>query len=367
MDSESRRRFIQQTAAWSAASLFAGSLSQALARDSQKKLGWALCGLGSLSTNQIAPALQKTQFARLAGIVTDTPEKAKKWQAQYNIPAKNCYTYATMEQMARNKDIDVVYIVTPNALHLEQTQRAAKAGKHVYCEKPMETSVERAQQMIDACKAADRKLGVAYRCRFEPNNLECIRIAREKELGAVKVVEASFGFTIGDPSQWRLKRALSGGGALMDVGIYALQATRYITGEEPLTVSAVETKTDPVKFAEVDETIAWTSKFPSGAVASCSTSFNAADTGRYRARADKGWFGLEPAFMYSGIKGRRSDGKDIAFPQIDQFAAEIDDFSRCILENKSSIVSGEEGLRDIKILMAIYESARTGKTLNLAG
>jgi len=368
MDSQSRRRFIQKTAAWSAVPLLGSSAMSAFAREEpRKKLGWALCGLGKLSTEQIAPALQKTQLARLAGVVTDSPEKAKQWQQQYKIPAKNCYTYDTMEQMARNKDIDVVYIVTPNALHLEQTQRAAKAGKHVYCEKPMETSVERAQQMIAACKAADRKLGVAYRCRFEPHNIESIRIAREKELGAVRVVESSFGFTIGDPGQWRLKRALSGGGALMDVGIYALQASRYLTGEEPISVTAVEMKTDPVKFAEVDETIAWMAQFPSGAVASCSTSFNSSDTGRFRARAEKGWFELDPAFNYSGIKGRRSDRKALEFPQIDQFAAEIDDFSRCIQENRASVVSGEEGLRDIRILMAIYESARTGRTIPLTG
>jgi len=366
MEDQTRRRFIQKAAALSAAPFISTSVTRALARDSQKKLGWALCGLGSLSTNQIAPALLKTQHARLAGVVTDTPEKAKRWQQQYGIPAKSCYTYATMEKMAHDKNIDVVYIVTPNALHLEQTQRAAKAGKHVYCEKPMETSAERAQQMIDACKAADRKLGVAYRCRFEPNNLECVRIAREKELGALRIVEANFGFPIGDPNQWRLKRALSGGGALLDVGIYALQATRYLTGEEPISVFATETKTDPVKFAEVDESIVWTAKFPSGVVSSCSTSFAAAGMGNYLVHTERGWFGLEPAYVYSGIRGRRSDGKEINLPGIDQFAAEMDDFSRCILEADTSIVSGEEGLRDMKILMAIYESARSGKVVSLA-
>jgi predicted dehydrogenase len=365
MNKQSRRHFIQTTAALTAAPFISTRVTQALARDS-KKLGWAICGLGNLSTNQIAPALQKTENCRLTGIITDTPEKAKKWQAMYNIPAKNVYTYDTMEKMVGNKDIDVVYIVTPNALHLEQTQRAAKAGKHVYCEKPMETSVERCQQMIDACKQAGRKLGIAYRCQFEPHNLECIRIARDKELGAVKIVEATFGFAIGDPSQWRLKHALSGGGALMDVGVYCVQASRYITGEEPMMVSATETKTDPEKFKEVDETIAWTEKFPSGAIATCSSTFGAATPGRYLVQAQRGWFGLEPAFNYGGIKGRRSDGKDIAFPQIDHFAAEMDDFSRCILENQQSRVAGEEGLRDVKIMMAIYESARTGKPVNLA-
>lgn len=366
MSNQSRRGFIQKSAAIVAAPFISTRVTRALAQGSKKKLGWALCGLGNLSTNQIAPALQKTEFCRLAGVITDTPEKAKKWQADYKIPAKNVYTYDTMEKMANNPDIDVVYIVTPNALHLEQTQRAAKAGKHVYCEKPMETSVERCQQMIDACKQAKRKLGIAYRCQFEPHNVECIRLAREKEFGDLRIVEAAFGFAAGDPNQWRLKRALAGGGALMDVGVYCVQASRYITGEEPILVTATETKTDLEKFREVDESIVWTAKFPSGVVANCSTSFNSALSGKYRAHAQRGWFGLEPAFNYGGIRGRRSDHKDITFPQIDQFAAEMDDFSRCILENQDSRVAGEEGLRDVKVMMAIYEAARTGKAVSLA-
>jgi predicted dehydrogenase len=336
-----------------------------LAQGSRPKLGWALCGLGSLSTNQIAPALQKTKHCRLAGIVTGTLEKAQKWQSQYGIPKKNIYTYDTIAQMADNRDIDVVYVVTPNSLHAKYTIAAAKAGKHVFSEKPMEVSSEAAQSMIDACKAADRKLGVAYRCQFEPHHLECMRLAREKEFGDLRVIEANFGFPIGDPTQWRLRKALAGGGALMDVGVYALQATRYLSGEEPVSVTAVETKTDPVKFAEVDESITWQAKFPSGVIGNCSTSFNASGMGRFRAHAQKGWFGLEPAFNYGGIRGMRSDGKEIAFPAVDHFATEMDDFAQCILENRPTKVPGEEGLRDVKILMAIYESARTGQTVKL--
>src|SRR5882757_10386016 len=237
MDMPTRRRFVVQAAALAAAPFISTSVTRALAAASKKKLGFALCGLGSLSTYQIAPALQKTEACRLAGIITGTPEKAVKWQAQYNIPAKNIYNYETMHRIADNKDIDVVYVVTPNALHLDNALVAAKAGKHVFCEKPMEISVERCQQMIDAVKAADRLLGIGYRCRFEPHHLECVRIAHDREFGAVKVVDAHFGFNI-EPGVWRLKRALSGGGRLMDVGIYALQATRYLTGEEPTWISA---------------------------------------------------------------------------------------------------------------------------------
>jgi predicted dehydrogenase len=353
-----------QTAMIAAAAPFAGTAS--LAQSTGKKLGVALCGLGGLSTNQIAPALQKAKHLRLAGVVSGDMQKAKQWQTKYNLSERSLYTYDSMHRMADDPDIDIVYVVTPNALHLDHTLAAAKAGKHVFCEKPMEISVERCQKMIDACKKADRLLGIGYRCQSEPHHLECIRIAREKELGNIKVIEGGFGITVGDPDQWRLKKALSGGGALMDVGIYLLQATRYLTGEEPVLVTALEAKTDPKKFAEVDETVTWTATFPSGVVAYCGTSFNTSLMSRFRVQTDRGWFGMEPAFNYGGLKAQRSDGKPLQFPQVDQFATELDEFAQCILDNKPTKVSGEEGMQDVKILTAIYESIRTGKAVKLA-
>lgn len=354
----SRREFI---AGASAVSLTASR--PAWARQSRKPLGFALCGLGSLSTHQIAPALQKTKHCRLTGIITGTPAKAAKWQAQYGIPAANVFDYETMDRMADNPDIDVVYVVTPNALHAEHTIKAARAGKHVFCEKPMDVSVQRCQQMIDECDKAKRKLGVAYRCQFEPHHLEIIRLAREREFGESKLIEASFGFVIGDPNQWRLRKALSGGGALMDVGIYALQASRYISGEEPIEISALETKTDLVKFSEVDETMIWQARFPSGLVAKCGTSYNAHGLGQIRVHAQRGSFGLEPAFNYTGIRGSRSDGKEIALPATDQFAVEMDAFAESIIKDQPFRASGEEGLRDVRIMMDIYEAARTGRAI----
>jgi len=366
MQGNSRRRFMQgATAAILAAPFISTSSTRANAAASRKKLGVALCGLGGLSTNQIAPALLKSERCKLAGIVTGTPSKADAWRKKYDLPARSVYSYDTMNRMADNKDIDIVYVVTPNALHLQHTVAAAKAGKHVYCEKPLEISPERCQQMIDAVKAAGRMLGTAYRCRFEPHHQECMRIAREKELGEVRIIEAGFGIDVGRPDQWRLNHALSGGGALMDVGVYALQATRYLTGEEPVLVSATETKTDAVKFKEVDETVLWTTKFPSGAVAYCTASFKVGGIKNFRANADKGWFELDPAYYYGGIKGSRSDGKPLSFPEIDMFTAQIDDFARCIEEQKPTIVSGEEGLRDVRIMTAIYESIRTGRAVKV--
>lgn len=366
MPEVSRRQFLASTAAAMAAAPFISTGSTRARANESRKLGVAICGLGRLSEHQIAPALMKTKHCRLAGIVTGTPAKAEAWKAKYGIRADSVYSYDTMHRMADNRDIDIVYVVTPNALHAPHTIAAAKAGKHVFCEKPLEISVERCQQMIDACRAAGRMLGTAYRCQFDPHHLECIRLVREQVFGKPTIVQAGFAIEVGEPGQWRLKRDLAGGGALMDVGIYALQATRYLTGEEPILVSALETKTDPVKFAEVDETMVWTTKFPSGVVAYCGTSYKAGRIQNLRVNAERGWFELDPAFFYDGNHGRRSDGKEIRFPEIDLFAAEMDDFARCILENKPTRVPGEEGLRDVRIMQAIYESARTGRAVSLA-
>ena len=335
------------------------------AAEAERKLGFALVGLGSLSTNQIAPALQKTKYCRLAGIVSGTPEKRKKWAAQYNLPEKNIYTYETYDKIKDNPEIDVVYVVLPNAMHGEYTVRGANAGKHGLCEKPMEVSAQKCQEMVDACKKNNRLLAIGYRCQFVPYHLETMRISREKQFGALKLIEASFGFKIGDPNQWRLKHALAGGGALMDVGIYALQGTRYVSGEEPVEITAFETKSDTQKFREVDETIFWTMKFPSGVMVNCGTTYNANGMNRLYAGYETGWSLLEPAYSYGGLQGKTSKGP-MDFPQVDHFASEMDDFAQCILQNKKSKVAGEEGLRDVKIVTAIYDSIKQGgKTIKL--
>jgi len=360
-DQVSRRSFLK-TSALAAASL---PFVHACAAEPARKIGYALCGLGSLSTHQLAPALQKTKYCRLAGIITGTPAKAESWKGQYNIPDHCIYNYDTMTKLADNPDIDVVYVVTPNALHADSTIKAAKAGKHVLTEKPMEVSVDRCQQMIDACRAANRLLAVGYRLHFEPNNLECARLVREKVLGELKYIEAGFGFAMGDPTQWRLNRALAGGGPLMDVGIYALQAMRYLTGAEPVEATAFTTVTDPVKFHDVEESINWQLKFPGGVLASGAATYRFGGLGQFKALSDGGWLELNPAFNYHGIRGTRSDGATIQLPDLDQFAAEMDDFAQCILNGQPTRVPGEEGLRDVKIMMALYEAARTGTTIKL--
>ncbi len=336
----------------------------------RKKLGYALVGLGSLSQNQIAPALaEKTKHCKLTGLVSGHPDKAKEWAKKYGVPEKNIYDYQNFDQIKNNPDIDVVYVVLPNSMHAEFTIRAAKAGKHVLCEKPMAISVKECDAMIAACRQAGRKLAIAYRLHFEPNNRELVRLAREKTLGSVKVIEAAAGFPIGDPKQWRLDKALAGGGSLMDIGIYALQAARYISGEEPISVNAVSTTTDPVKFKPgVDESVSFTLKFPSGVIATCASSY-ATGLNRFRAGAERGWFEVQPALNYTGIKGRMSSQgtmQDFNFPAIDHFAAEMDDFADCILRDVQTRVPGEEGRRDLRIMTAIYEAAASGRSVSLA-
>jgi predicted dehydrogenase len=359
-----RRRFIAQGSALAALPFISTRITRALAAASKPKLGFALCGLGDLSEHQIAPALLKTSRCRLTGLITDSPAKARAWQSKYAIPARSVYTYDTMARMADNPDIDVVYVVTPNALHLQHGSAAAKAGKHVFCEKPLEISVERCRALINTVQAAKRTLGVAYRCRFEPHHLEAIRLAKSRRFGALRMIDSFFGFNI-QPSGWRLKRALSGGGPLLDVGIYALQATRYLTGEEPTWVSGFTTPGDAARFSEVEASVFWQARFPGGTVAQCGASFASASAGYIRAVGERGWFALDPAFNYSGIRGSCSDGHAFDFPDIDQFAAEMDDFARCIQEGVPSIVAGEEGLRDVAIMTAIYRSARIGVPVEL--
>ncbi|MCS1411560.1 MAG: Glucose--fructose oxidoreductase [Verrucomicrobia subdivision 3 bacterium] len=369
--STNRRQFLQKTttgitavAAIAQAPFF---INRAAAdHHNESRLGFALVGLGGLATNQLAPAFAKTKHCRLSGVVSGTPAKIERWQKQYHLPAKNCYAYDTYDQIADNPDIDVIYIVLPNSMHAEYTIRAAQLGKHVLCEKPMANSAADCEAMIAACEQADRKLAIGYRCQFEPHHHQCIRFAQEETFGSIKMIEAGFGFKIGNPNQWRLKKSYAGGGALMDVGIYAIQACRYLAGEEPIEISATETKTDPVKFSEVDESITWSMKFKNGLNAYCSTTYAFNGINRFTAYGNQGWFGLNPAYAYNGITGTTSKHDAISFPAIDQFAAEMDDFALCIKNNRRSRVSGEEGLRDLWAIEAIYDSIQNGNTIHLS-
>jgi predicted dehydrogenase len=260
----------------------------------------------------------------------------------------------------------VVY-VTPNGLHHDHVIRAAKAGKHVICEKPMARTAKEGQEMVDACKKANVKLLVGYRMHFEPKTLEIIRMRKDGELGKIVFFQGLSGFTIGDPTQWRLNKQLAGGGSMMDIGIYSINGARYMVGEEPVWVMAEETKTNPQKFKEgVDETIQFQLGFPSGAVASCLSTYMMNNLDRFFLNGEKGWAELWPATGYGPIKGRTNKG-ELTQPHTTHQTVQMDEMAGIILDGQQPVlpVDGEEGVRDLKIIDAIYEAARTGKKVML--
>src|SRR6266567_742783 len=334
-----------------------------------KKLGWAIVGLGSLSINQILPAFAKCEKSKVVALVSGHPEKANKLAQRYGVNAKDIYDYQNYDSLKENGEVDVIYIVLPNGMHAECTVRGHQAGKHVLCEKPMANTPAECQQMIDAARKASRKLMVAYRCRYEPYNREAIRIARSGELGPTQMILADAGFAIGDPNQWRLNKQLAGGGSLMDIGIYALNASRYLAGEEPTEVNAMTYTTpgDP-RFKEVEEHVNFQLRFPSGILANCSSSYGYFHQSHFRVMGTEARLCMDPATWYSGLRmwierGNTIEQKDM--PEVDHFAAEMDHMSDCVMQNKQPLTPGEEGLRDLTIMAAIYQAAQNGKTVKL--
>ena len=328
------------------------------------KLGIALVGLGNYATNQLAPALQQTEHCYVAGIVTGTPSKIDTWKSKYSIPDANVYNYQTFDSIKNNPDIDIVYVVLPNSMHAEYVIRAANAGKHVISEKPMAMNVKECDDMIAACKKAGKMLSVGYRLHFEPFNLEMARLGTKKVYGNVKKMSAGFGFVAGDPNQWRLKKPLSGGGPLVDLGIYCIQGFCYTTGLDPISVTAQEgPKTDPQKFNGIEQSLTWQMEMPGGIICEGKTSYN--DNFNFlRAEAEKGIFELTSAFNYNGQRGNTPEGA-MNFPQVNQQAKQMDDFALAIKNNRPTPVPGEMGKRDVRIIAAIYEAMNTGKKVTI--
>ncbi|WP_209330881.1 Gfo/Idh/MocA family protein [Lunatimonas salinarum] len=326
----------------------------------------AIMGLGSYGT-RVAEAMKDCKKAKLVGVISGTPSKVTEWQAKYTIPAKNCYNYENFDAIKDNPDIDAVYIITPNSLHKDQTIRVARAGKHVICEKPMGLNEKEGREMVAECKKANVHLLVGYRMHFEGNTLEVIRMRQEGELGKIMFFQGLSGFRIGDPTQWRLNRALAGGGAMMDIGIYSVNGARYMVGEEPIWVTAQETKTDPVKFKPgVDETIQFQFGFPSGAVASCLSTYNMNGLDKFYLNGEKGFAEMQPSTGYGPIKGRTHKGP-LDKPHITHQTVQMDEMSDIILSGKKPVVpvDGEEGLKDLIIIDAIYKAVKTGKKVAL--
>lgn len=333
----------------------------------KKKLGIALVGLGSYSTYQLAPGLQDAEHCYLAGIVTGTPEKEKVWMEKYGIPKENVYNYENFDSIAKNDSIDIVYVVLPNSMHADFSIRAARAGKHVICEKPMAMSVEECDAIIDACKKSGVKLSVGYRMQSDPYTNEIKRLVREKPFGKVMYVSSDAGYiSRGNPEQWRLDRSLSGGGALMNMGVYSIQSNIYGVGHNPISISAQEFSTRPEYFKDTDESITAQMEFPDGTVGHMFTSHNA-NANRLFVSFEKGWVELNPCHSYGPIAGRTSEGNEIKYPHQSQQKVQMDDFAKHILMGTPNVAPGEMGKRDMVIVEAIYKSiAEGGKRIPLA-
>ncbi len=326
-----------------------------------KKLGVALVGLGSYSNGQLGPGLTHTQYCHLTGVVTGDAAKGKRWAQKYGFPEKNIYSYDTMAGLADNPDIDIVYVVTPNALHARHCIAAAKAGKHVICEKPMAVSVAECDSIIAACAAAKVRLSVGYRLHFDPFHEELRRLARTKEFGPFRKMHGQFAFVMGTP-QWRATHQLAGGGPLMDLGVYVIQESCMAANEAtPVAVTARERpKRRPEFFVDVEEALDFTLEFADGAHSECFTSYN--DSGDdFHADADGGWIEYRPAYIYDHLKGRTSQGPIQATPPVSQQTLQMDDFAQCILTGRPTPVGGDMGRRDLAIIEAIYRSVKSGQ------
>ena len=326
----------------------------------------ALMGLGSYA-NRVAEAMKDCKMARITGLISGTPSKITDWSKRYNVSEKNCYNYENFDAIKNNPDIDVVYVITPNALHHDQVIRVANAGKHVICEKPMAINAADGQQMVDACKKANVHLLVGYRMHFEPKTLEIIRQRNAGDFGKILFFQGLCGFQIGDPRQWRLNKQLAGGGSMMDIGIYAVNGSRYMIGEDPIWVTAQETKTDHVKFKEgVDETIEFQFGFPGGAMASCLSTYSMNNLDRFFLNGENGFAELYPSTGYGPIQGRTSKG-ELNQPHVTHQTVQMDQMAGILLQGKKPPipVDGIEAVKDLKIIDAIYLATKTGQKVDL--
>lgn len=356
-----RRNFNKKLVKGAGGAALAMHLPLACAMNGQekKKLGIALVGLGGYSTYQLAPALQNTAHCYLAGIVTGTPEKEITWTNKYGISKNSIYNYQNFDSIKDNDAIDIVYVVLPNSMHAEFSIRAAEAGKHVICEKPMGMNVAECDAIIKACVDNGVKLGMGYRLHSDPYTKEVKRFVREKTFGRINdmMSEAAY-YSGGNPNQWRLDKKMSGGGALMNMGCYAIQGLIYGCGENPISVKAQEFSTRPEYFKETDETITAQFEFASGATGEMLTSHNQR-ANRLRVNCKNGWFELDPASTYIPLAGRTSKGK-LDFEQESQQKLQMDDFAKHILFDAPNLAPGEMGKRDMIIVEAIYKSIAEG-------
>lgn len=328
----------------------------------QKPVGYAAVGLGTIS-DIFMRACANSQSAKITALVTGHPDtKGTKYAAMYGIPKSSIYTYETFDRIRENSGVDAIYVGLPNSMHCEYTIRGAQAGKHVLCEKPMAISSAECRRMTEACHQAKVKLMIGYRVQYEPLWKQAIEIIESGQMGQLESFHGGF-FGQQPAGAWRLKKSFGGGGALMDLGIYPLNAIRHITGEEPADFSAiVATRDHSGRFSEVEQSMEWTMEFPSGIIAACGCSYGQRGPSSLSINGEKGYLIVEPGFNYDGLHLRG----EIAGRQIDQpstnrhpyqFMVEAEHFADCVRNGMDPVSTGDEGLKDMLAIEAIYKSA----------
>ncbi len=340
-----------------------------------KRVGFAIVGLGRLSLDQILPAFATSKYCKPVALVSGDADKARKIATQYGIADDHVTDYAGYEKLKGMADVDAIYIVLPNSMHKEFVLRGAAIGKHILCEKPMATSVADCEAMINACKKANVKLMIAYRQQYEAMNRTLENAVQSGKLGKLRSMLATNSQAEGDPTQWRLNKALAGGGCMPDVGIYCLNAARFLSGEEPEEVLAttLQPKDDP-RFKEVESHCSFVLRFPSGFIATCTTAYDVHRSTFLRIEGTERWGEMSPAFGYHGSKlrfsqlneQRHEEVVEPSIPDKDQFATEMDHFADCVLTGREPRTPGAEGLQDQRVIDAIYRSAAMGKSVWIA-
>lgn len=330
---------------------------------SRSKVRYAVVGLGHIAQVAVLPAFRNAANSELFALVSGNSDKLEKVGKKYDLG--HLYSYEDYSRALSN--VDAVYLALPNHLHREYAVRAAAAGVHVLCEKPMAVTSEECRAMIEAATQNRVKLMIAYRLHLEAGNLEAIRLARSGKLGELRVFASEFSQQVAEGNVRVTEPIAHGGGPAYDMGVYCINASRYLFGSEPTEVFAVTANNGDKRFERVEEMTSVVMRFPGERIATFTSSFGAADIARYSLIGTKGVLRSDPAYEYAmAIKQQITRGdktKTRTFPKRDQFAAELVYFSDCILKNKEPEPSGLEGLADVKIVEAIYESARTRRVV----
>jgi predicted dehydrogenase len=334
-----------------------------------KPVGYAVVGMSSIAEGSVLPAFRNSKMSRLLALVSHDRARVDALAAKFGVKEEDRYVYENYDQCLRQPGVEAVYIASVNGAHAEQTIRAAAAGKHVLCEKPMANTVEDCQRMVEACRANRVRLMIAYRKYFEPASVALKKLVSSGELGRLRHIFSSYTEIVHPVKarNWQLNRKMAGGGSLMDIGIYCVNGMRWIAGSYPVEATAHAWNDDAKRFREVEDSICFRLAHADGLVCQGTSSYTAAAASFLQVHGENGWAALNPAFafeeerrLFGKIKGRWFEE---TFPVIDEFVLELDHFADCIRSGNEPEPDGVEGLQDIATVEAIYRSARENRTV----